>query len=115
MCSGCERIIHITQEAKTHLYSLKKLDPYNIYLRLSVKQGGCSGMSYSMNFEGKENIKQTDQIIDYQDFQVVCDSKSLLYLYGMSLSYKSDLIGGGFHFINPNAKQTCGCGQSFST
>lgn len=114
MNTNPKMIINISQQARSYLCSLKKLDPHNIYLRVSVKQGGCSGMAYSMTFENKQNIKKTDQVMDYIDFQVVCDNKSILYLYGMSLEYKDDLIGGGLHFINPNARQTCGCGQSFS-
>ena len=109
-----QKIINITESAKKHLLSLNKLDPDNTYLRISVKQGGCSGLSYTMNFEDKKQIQQQDEIIDYSAFKVVCDSKSLLYLYGLSLEYKDALIGGGFQFVNPNAVQTCGCGKSFS-
>ena len=114
MCNQSKQIIYITEEAKKHLLSLDKLDKNNIYLRISVKSGGCSGMSYSMSFDNNQNLTKRDQIMDYDNFQVVCDSKSLLYLYGMSLQYKNDLVGGGFHFSNPNAVQTCGCGKSFS-
>ena len=109
-----QKIIHVTDRAKKYLLSLNKLTLNDVYLRISVKQGGCSGMSYSMIFENKDNVNDYDEIIDYDNFQIVCDSKSLLYLYGLSLEYKDALIGGGFQFINPNAIQTCGCGQSFS-
>lgn len=108
------KIIHITDKAFEYLLSLNKLSCNKIYLRISVKQGGCSGMSYSMTFDDQKNIQSLDEIIDYKDFQIVCDSKSLLYLYGMSLDYQDALIGGGFQFINPNAIQVCGCGKSFS-
>ena len=110
-----QKIIHVTKSAENYLLSLNKLHFNDVYLRISVKQGGCSGMSYSMIFESKDKIKDCDEIINYQNFQIVCDSKSLLYLYGLSLEYTDELIGGGFHFINPNAMQTCGCGKSFST
>lgn len=109
-----QAVINITEAAKTYLLSLNQLDSGNKHLRISVKQGGCSGLSYTMHFENKEQIQQQDEIIDYGSFKVVCDSKSLLYLYGISLEYKDDLIGGGFQFVNPNAVQTCGCGKSFS-
>nr|YP_009295712.1 conserved hypothetical plastid protein [Mastocarpus papillatus]AOL58196.1 conserved hypothetical plastid protein [Mastocarpus papillatus] len=106
--------IKITNQAFQHLLNLNRLILNKVYLRISVKQGGCSGMSYSMNFEKVENLTDIDNIIDYSDFQIICDSKSLLYLYGLSLDYKDSLVGGGFQFINPNATQTCGCGKSFS-
>lgn len=110
-----QEVINITEAAKKYLLSLDKLKPDKTHLRISVKQGGCSGLSYTMCFENTNQIQHRDEIIDYGSFKVVCDSKSLLYLYGISLEYKDDLIGGGFQFINPNAVQTCGCGKSFST
>ncbi len=81
--------------------------------------GGCSGMSYTMDFITKNQINSEDKIYDYslsddQFFQVVCDPKSLLYIYGMQLDFSNELIGGGFNFTNPNASQTCGCGSSFA-
>ena len=109
-----QAVINITEAAQKHLLSLDKLDPDSTHLRISVKQGGCSGLSYIMRFENTTQIQHHDEIMDYGSFKVVCDSKSLLYLYGISLEYKDDLIGGGFQFVNPNAVQTCGCGKSFS-
>jgi iron-sulfur cluster assembly protein len=82
-------------------------------LRVGVRQGGCSGMSYTMDFEDSSNINEHDEVYDYDGFRVVCDKKSLLYLYGLMLDYSDALIGGGFQFTNPNAAQTCGCGKSF--
>nr|QVY57999.1 iron-sulfur cluster assembly accessory protein [Betaphycus gelatinus] len=110
------QIIRVTDMAINHLQNLSKSrnDMKQILLRISIKQGGCAGMSYTMDFEEKENIKETDQIIDYEIFQIICDCKSILYLYGMSLDYNDSLINGGFQFINPNVEQTCGCGKSFS-
>ena len=88
-------------------------------LRVGVRSGGCSGMSYTMDFIGEDQINPDDKIYDYSlsesvSFQVVCDPKSLLYIYGMQLDFSTDLIGGGFNFSNPNASQTCGCGSSFA-
>jgi len=88
-------------------------------LRVGVRSGGCSGMSYTMDFIGADQINSEDKIYDYSlsddiAFQVVCDPKSLLYIYGMQLDFSTELIGGGFNFTNPNASQTCGCGSSFS-
>ena len=88
-------------------------------LRVGVRSGGCSGMSYTMDFIGSNEINPDDKVYDYslkadQSFQVVCDPKSLLYIYGMQLDFSKELIGGGFNFVNPNASQTCGCGSSFA-
>lgn len=71
-------------------------------------------MSYTMDFENRENARPDDSIIEYNGFVIVCDPKSLLFLYGMQLDYSHALIGGGFSFTNPNATQTCGCGKSFA-
>eukprot|EP00891_Asterochloris_glomerata_P003071 jgi/Astpho2/3071/gw1.00051.209.1_t len=82
-------------------------------LRIGVKSGGCSGMSYMMEFEEEANVKPADSVMHYEGFKLVCDAKSLLYLFGMSLDYSNALIGGGFQFQNPNAQDSCGCGKSF--
>ncbi|MHB2021172.1 MAG: HesB/IscA family protein [Candidatus Xenobia bacterium] len=83
------------------------------YIRLGVKGGGCSGMSYTMNFD--KNIGEKDKIFEYEGgVKVAVDVKSFLFLRGMVLDYSDDLIGGGFKFENPNAKRTCSCGSSFS-
>ncbi|MBF2098213.1 MAG: iron-sulfur cluster assembly accessory protein [Gloeomargaritaceae cyanobacterium C42_A2020_066] len=107
------RGIQITPAALEHLKALRQSQGHDLCLRLGVRQGGCSGMSYAMDFEDPGNIQPTDEVFDYEGFQVVCDPKSLLYLYGLALDYSNALIGGGFQFTNPNASQTCGCGKSF--
>ncbi len=88
-------------------------------LRVGVRSGGCSGMSYTMDFVPSSEIQDNDEIYDYvspggDTFRVICDPKSLLYIYGMQLDFSTALIGGGFNFTNPNASQTCGCGSSFA-
>jgi iron-sulfur cluster assembly accessory protein len=88
-------------------------------LRVGVRSGGCSGMSYTMEFIARSAIRADEEVYTYEpegaaSFQVVCDPKSLLYIYGMQLDFSSALIGGGFNFTNPNATQTCGCGSSFA-
>ena len=108
-----KQIINVTNSAFSQIQNLLQNEK-KLYLRIGIKQGGCSGLSYFMNTEKKTEIKSDDEIIDYDYFALVCDPKSLLYLYGMNLDYKSSLIGGGFEFINPNAVQTCGCGKSFN-
>jgi iron-sulfur cluster assembly accessory protein len=111
--------ILITNDAIEQISSLLKSQTDKKALRVGVRSGGCSGMSYTMDFIGGDEINLDDKVYDYslsseQTFQVICDPKSLLYIYGMQLDFSKDLIGGGFNFVNPNASQTCGCGSSFS-
>ena len=111
--------ILITNDAIEQISSLLKSQTDKKALRVGVRSGGCSGMSYTMDFIGGDEINLDDKVYDYslsseQTFQVICDPKSLLYIYGMQLDFRKDLIGGGFNFVNPNASQTCGCGSSFA-
>ena len=111
--------ILITNDAIEQISNLLKGQSDKKALRVGVRSGGCSGMSYTMDFIGTDEINPDDKVYDYslkadQSFQVVCDPKSLLYIYGMQLDFSKELIGGGFNFVNPNASQTCGCGSSFA-
>ena len=111
--------IQITDPAMQQLAKLCGEQGDNQMLRVGVRSGGCSGMSYTMDFVPSSDIKEGDEVYDYTapdgaGFQVVCDPKSLLYIYGMQLDFSTALIGGGFNFTNPNASQTCGCGSSFA-
>ena len=111
--------ILITNDAIEQISSLLKSQTDKKALRVGVRSGGCSGMSYTMDFIGGDEINSEDKVYAYslsseQTFQVICDPKSLLYIYGMQLDFSKDLIGGGFNFVNPNASQTCGCGSSFA-
>lgn len=108
-----QRGIQLSQSALRHVLSLRSRQGKDLCLRVGVRQGGCSGMSYMMDFEEPGNIREADEVFDYDGFQLVCDRKSLLYLYGLMLDYSDAMIGGGFQFTNPNAAQTCGCGKSF--
>lgn len=107
--------ILMSEAALSHVKALREKQGSDLCLRVGVRQGGCSGMSYMMDFEDIDNVGEHDEVYDYDGFKVVCDRKSLLYLYGLMLDYSDALIGGGFQFTNPNASQTCGCGKSFGT
>jgi iron-sulfur cluster assembly protein len=81
-------------------------------LRLGVKGGGCSGLSYSVGFDA--HPRERDRIFTFDDVRVFIDPKSFVYLQGMTLDYEETLIRQGFNFINPNSARSCGCGTSFS-
>jgi iron-sulfur cluster assembly protein len=87
-------------------------DPVNDYVRVGVKSGGCSGLSYDLNFDKKQ--LDEDRLFEDNNVKIVVDKKSLLYLLGTTLEYSGGLNGKGFVFNNPNANRTCGCGESFS-
>jgi iron-sulfur cluster assembly protein len=105
--------ILLSEAALKHVTMLKEQQGKDLCLRVGVRQGGCSGMSYMMDFEDPNSITDNDEVFDYDGFKLICDKKSLLYLYGLMLDYSNAMIGGGFQFTNPNASQTCGCGKSF--
>ena len=111
--------ILISNDAIEQISNLLKSQSDKKALRVGVRSGGCSGMSYTMDFIETNEINPDDKVYDYslkadQSFKVVCDPKSLLYIYGMQLDFSKELIGCGFNFVNPNASQTCGCGSSFA-
>ena len=111
--------ILITATAMQQLARLCGEQGDNKVLRVGVRSGGCSGMSYTMDFVPASDTLEDDETYDYETpdghiFRVICDPKSLLYIYGMQLDFSTALIGGGFNFTNPNATQTCGCGSSFA-
>ena len=82
-------------------------------MRVGVKGGGCSGLSYNLTFENQ--ARTGDKVFEREDVKLFCDLKSYIYLNGTVLDYDSGLMGKGFVFMNPNAKKSCGCGSSFST
>ena len=107
-------MITISPEAATKLASLKKEDGKSddAFLRVEVKKGGCSGLSYKMNFDTVP--RDGDKSFEANGQKVVVDSQSMLYLLGMTLEYSGGLNGKGFVFNNPNATKHCGCGSSFN-
>ncbi len=92
---------------------IEKEQKPNLGLRIGVKGGGCSGLSYSLAID-EATPKQYDQVFEQEGVKVLIDAKSHLYLDGLTIDYKSGLVGGGFEFNNPNAKKSCGCGTSFT-
>ncbi len=83
-----------------------------LVVRIGVQGGGCSGLSYNLNFDTKTS--EYDEVIEADGVKFVVDAKSAIFLKGTTLDYVTALMGGGFKFINPNATSTCGCGESFS-
>jgi iron-sulfur cluster assembly protein len=87
-------------------------EPRKYYLRVGVKGGGCSGFQYSLDLV--ENMNDTDEEWEQHGIHVICDGKSNLYLEGVTIDFKDELMGRGFVFSNPNATSSCGCGSSFN-
>lgn len=111
---GVTEDINITPKAIKEIKRLIQENniPENFGLRIGIKGGGCSGMTYTLGFDAE--AKPTDSVIDFDGIDVFIDMKSFLYLTGTELDYVDGLNGKGFTFNNPNAKRTCGCGSSFS-
>lgn len=91
---------------------IEKKNLGNVALRVGVQGGGCSGLSYQLNFDTE--AQADDRSFDIEGLRVLVDEKSALYLAGTTLDFSNELVGGGFKFLNPNAKRSCGCGESFS-
>ena len=108
-----ENVITISDKAKQHLKLLKEKQGNDMCLRMGVRAGGCSGMSYVMDFISEKDVTSDDHIEEYDGIKCVVDPKSLMFLFGLQLDYSDELIGGGFKFQNPNAETSCGCGKSF--
>ena len=113
---GQNKVVSLTDSAKTEVRRLIQEEAANtgksgLGLRLGVKGGGCSGFSYSMVFD---QVKDGDTILGFDDLKVFLDKKSVIYLRGIELDFQKGLHGKGFVFKNPNATNTCGCGESFS-
>lgn len=109
-----ESDISVTKKAANQIKQIMAENnvPENSGLRVGVKGGGCSGLQYTMGFE--ESSKESDTIIEQEGVKLFVDGKSLFYLSGTVLDFTDGLNGRGFVFDNPNAKKTCGCGESFS-
>ena len=107
-------MITVSETAKHKLEDLMKESnaPTDSFLRVGVESGGCSGLSYKMNFDN--NLKPEDKVFEDKGVKIVVDRKSFLYLVGTELDFSGGLNGKGFSFNNPNANRTCSCGDSFA-
>lgn len=107
-------MIVVSDKAKARILELKLEEQRteNENIRVSVKGGGCSGLMYDLGFDA--TLLETDKVFEDKGVKIIIDKKSLLYLAGTTLEFTDGLNGKGFHFVNPNASRTCGCGESFS-
>ena len=108
-------MIKVSDNAKLKINLLMQDDGFNPktdFVRVGVKSGGCSGLSYDLKFD-KTKI-EGDKVFESNEIKIIVDTKSFLYLIGTTLEYSGGLNGTGFVFNNPNANRTCGCGESFS-
>lgn len=115
MVQRTRKMIQVSETAKQRVISLmteEGFDASKDYVRVGVKSGGCSGLSYELDFDNK--INETDKVFEDNAVRILVDKKSFLYLVGTVLEYSGGLNGKGFVFNNPNAQRTCGCGESFS-
>jgi len=110
-----ENAIFISDKAKEKVLQLMSESGFSTdeyFVRVGVVGGGCSGLSYKLDFD--RELKPTDQVFENNGIKVVTDLKSFLYLVNTTLEFTEGLNGKGFHFNNPNASRTCGCGESFA-
>ncbi|SDG40143.1 HesB/IscA family protein [Psychroflexus sediminis] len=108
-------MIKVSETAKRKIINLMAEDGFNTsdhFVRVGVKSGGCSGLSYELNFD--QTQLEQDKVFEDNDVKIVINKSSFLYLIGTTLEYSGGLNGKGFVFNNPNAQRTCGCGESFS-
>ncbi|MEN0059978.1 MAG: iron-sulfur cluster assembly accessory protein [Bdellovibrio sp.] len=107
-------MIHISSAAARRLANLKQEEGKedNAFLRVQVKKGGCSGLSYKMDFDTE--LQTTDKVFESEGQKIAVDPQSMMYILGMTLDYSGGLNGKGFVFNNPNAAKKCSCGTSFN-
>jgi len=108
-------MIKVSESASQKITAMMREDGYNPdtdYVRVGVKSGGCSGLSYDLSFD--RTLHENDKVFEDHNVRIAVEKKSYLYLVGTTLEYSGGLNGKGFVFNNPNAARTCGCGESFS-
>jgi iron-sulfur cluster assembly protein len=104
--------ISLTEKAANHIQSFLDKRGKGIGLRLAVKTSGCSGMAYVMEFV--DELQEGDEVFEDRGIKVIIDPKSLVYLDGTEIDFAKEGLNEGFKFINPNEKDRCGCGESFT-
>lgn len=106
--------IGITDIAKDKIVEFRQKEGHtnNHNIRVAVQGGGCSGLMYNLEFDSE--VKPSDEVFEDKGVKILVDKRSLLYLIGTTLDFSDGLNGKGFHFVNPNATRTCGCGESFA-
>ena len=111
--TGQETPVTVSQKALTEIRKIREQNdiPSDYGLRVGVKGGGCSGLTYSLAFDGERG--DNDLVLNFEDVELWIDKKSLFYLLGCEVDFSDGLNGRGFTFNNPNATRTCGCGESF--
>lgn len=108
-------MIKVSPQARDQVAQMMQndgVDTNSHFVRVGVKSGGCSGLSYELKFD--TDLMENDKVFEDNNVRIVVDKKSILYLVGTTLEYSGGLNGKGFVFNNPNANRTCGCGESFS-
>jgi iron-sulfur cluster assembly protein len=105
-------MIQVTDRAAKKVLQLAQRDAKAPILRIGVRGGGCTGLSYF--WELTEQVRDNDEVLEKGELKVVCDPKSLQYIEGCEFDFETNLLKGGFKFRNPNAKQSCSCGESFA-
>ena len=107
-------MLFVDQSAKKQIEEVRLKEGYgtDFFVRVSVTSGGCSGLTYNMDFDN--NLKDDDQVFEDNGEKIVTDQRSVLYLYNTTLKFSGGLEGKGFHFENPKATRTCACGESFA-
>jgi iron-sulfur cluster assembly protein len=106
-------MVTVSEKAAIKLNSLIEESGFQTpFVRVAVKGGGCSGLSYDLSFDTEQH--PSDTLSENNGVKILIDNKSLLYLFGTELDFSDGLNGKGFQFINPNASRTCGCGESFA-
>ncbi len=107
-------MVTVTETAKTKILTLREHEGHSNdhHIRVGVVGGGCSGLMYNLEFDSES--RPNDMVFEDKGIRIVVDKKSILYLAGTVLDFSDGLNGKGFHFVNPNASRTCGCGESFA-
>lgn len=107
-------MITLTERAVKKALALAAREEKAKVLRVGVRGGGCSGLSYFLDFIEPDTVRPEDEVLERDGLKIVCDKKSLKFIDQMTVDYETNLMAAGFKFQNPNAKKSCSCGESFT-